>query len=369
MPSALASLLARDGVVSLPNLERAFQRQVLRGGTLDTALLELDLLEEEALVKYLSLANGLPGRAGDLDVETAAAETCTEDVAVEFEVVPERLIEGELTVLVRDNVDLSTLEALAKRLEQPLKPVVTTELRFLEAKNLLFASGLEKRFKGLAQNKPSPGSVVWKAPSVCIGSEWSAEEVAPANTNIETDRFDTEEDVPTIQEPIDDSVTPRSLKEALESATTKDEIFRAFLRELCTRTQYAAVFAIKGKNASGYLALNRGVFDDSLVKQVEIPVSESIGLARSVESASPYIGSLSTDDSTKNDDLRLLGGTIPTSALILPLVLGKRVVAIGVAHSPGVQLNTSILSGLFPVADQVSEALVQVVKRKKSSKS
>ena len=45
MPT-LTSLLSRDGVVSLDTIEQALQRQVLEGGELDTALLELSRVPE-----------------------------------------------------------------------------------------------------------------------------------------------------------------------------------------------------------------------------------------------------------------------------------------------------------------------------------
>ena len=40
MPSRLSSLLVRDGLVGVKRMEKAFQRQVIYGGSLDTILLE-----------------------------------------------------------------------------------------------------------------------------------------------------------------------------------------------------------------------------------------------------------------------------------------------------------------------------------------
>src|SRR5690349_9854288 len=56
MPT-LTSLLARDSVVSLDVIEQALQRQVLEGGELDTALLELGVIpDEDALARYRALS-------------------------------------------------------------------------------------------------------------------------------------------------------------------------------------------------------------------------------------------------------------------------------------------------------------------------
>ena len=42
MPSRLSSLLVRDGLVGVKRMEKAFQRQVIYGGSLDTILLEMN---------------------------------------------------------------------------------------------------------------------------------------------------------------------------------------------------------------------------------------------------------------------------------------------------------------------------------------
>jgi hypothetical protein len=60
MPSRLSSLLVRDGLVGVKRMEKAFQRQVIYGGSLDTILLEMALVPEDRLTQYLALASGLP---------------------------------------------------------------------------------------------------------------------------------------------------------------------------------------------------------------------------------------------------------------------------------------------------------------------
>ncbi|HEX7622095.1 MAG TPA: hypothetical protein VF400_00890, partial [Anaeromyxobacteraceae bacterium] len=60
MPLDLAALLVEAGIASAAALERALARQREAGGTLDTALLELDLVEEDDLLRLLARASGLP---------------------------------------------------------------------------------------------------------------------------------------------------------------------------------------------------------------------------------------------------------------------------------------------------------------------
>src|SRR5205823_5693156 len=60
MTSRLASLLVQDGHVTAPRMAEAFQRQVIYGGTLDTILLEMGLVDEEVVLEYLARAAELP---------------------------------------------------------------------------------------------------------------------------------------------------------------------------------------------------------------------------------------------------------------------------------------------------------------------
>ena len=57
--SSLTSLLARDEIVSVHAIEDALQRQVLEGGEIDTALLELGVVPENTLSAYLAATVGL----------------------------------------------------------------------------------------------------------------------------------------------------------------------------------------------------------------------------------------------------------------------------------------------------------------------
>src|SRR3954454_24913345 len=102
MPSRLSSLLVRDGLVGVKRMEKAFQRQVIYGGSLDTILLEMNLLPEERLTQYLALASGLPPAARDegAEIHAAATELVPREVAEKFRAVPLALDGEAIRVLV-----------------------------------------------------------------------------------------------------------------------------------------------------------------------------------------------------------------------------------------------------------------------------
>ena len=73
----------RDGLVGVKRMEKAFQRQVIYGGSLDTILLEMGLVPEDRLTQYLALASGLPpaNRAETQVFDPEALRRCPEAIA------------------------------------------------------------------------------------------------------------------------------------------------------------------------------------------------------------------------------------------------------------------------------------------------
>src|SRR5258706_5342340 len=132
MPSRLSSLLVRDGLVGVKRMEKAFQRQVIYGGSLDTILLEMNLVPEDRLTQYLALATGLPpaNRAETQVFDPEAVTRCAQEVAALHRVAPLQIDNGALRVLVCDPVDLGLLEDLADVLDLPVQPLIVPEYRW-----------------------------------------------------------------------------------------------------------------------------------------------------------------------------------------------------------------------------------------------
>src|SRR5688572_5536532 len=109
MSSRLSSLLVRDGLVGVKRMEKAFQRQVIYGGSLDTILLEMNLVPEERLTQYLALASGLPPatRSETNVFDAEAIRRCPVEIAQVHAVVPMSIDDDALRVLVHDPVDMN----------------------------------------------------------------------------------------------------------------------------------------------------------------------------------------------------------------------------------------------------------------------
>src|SRR3954462_6465092 len=132
MPSRLSSLLVRDGLVGVKRMEKAFQRQVIYGGSLDTILLEMNLVPEERLTQYLALASGLPPSERDegQEISAEAVAAVPREIAEEYRAVPLALQGETVRIMVCSPLEIEKLEDLADRLDRPLQPLIAPEYRW-----------------------------------------------------------------------------------------------------------------------------------------------------------------------------------------------------------------------------------------------
>jgi hypothetical protein len=161
MPSRLSSLLVRDGLVGVKRMEKAFQRQVIYGGSLDTTLLEMGLVPEDRLTQYLALTSGLPpaNRAECNVFDAAAVQRCPVEAATQYHVVPLTFEHGSLRVLVHDPVDMAALEELADDLDCAVQPLIVPEYRWHMVFVRTFGGQASARFSTLARQAEAAPAV------------------------------------------------------------------------------------------------------------------------------------------------------------------------------------------------------------------
>jgi hypothetical protein len=497
MPSRLSSLLVRDGLVGVKRMEKAFQRQVIYGGSLDTILLEMSLIPEDRLVQYLALASGLPPAARDEGqaIEPAAIALIKRELAEQYRAVPVAIEGDAVRVLVCAPLEISELEDLADLLDRALQPLIVPEYRW----NLVFAAayGIDPpaRFTQLARLlEGDPGSpAVGRAKSVIITesdavaepsdstelteinipglpdpeSDLDAEPELDAGPGLDAEHeLDAEPEIfvepatdPEMASPeaiagarlpqlpglpgendtlrlpgasrrpaIDDAARragaedgnrPRRLtivglapnrartdardsgpittrfirgrsgprapsapittegrdeplpivraRELLETANDRDTVFLTLLRAARSRTRWAGLLTIQGGAAIGRVALAEPGLDAVAITTVLIPLDVVSPFRTVVSNHQSHIGPLASGDAGIDAMILRMGGSLPPSALILPIVLRDRVVAVVVAHRVQSDLRLVDVTELLPLATAASDALSRLIVKSKAA--
>lgn len=429
MPARLSSLLVRDGLVGVKRMEKAFQRQVIYGGSLDTILLEMALVSEERLTQYLALASGLPPAAREEaeTIEPKALALISPEIAAQFRAVPLTFdTDGEaLRVLVCSPLEINELEDLADLLDRPLQPLITPECRWHIAYARAYHVDAPARFTTLARTLAGdatpepvgrPRSVIvddvdatkpMVAPPVVAAQP--ASPIAPVaaaddrtdkvivDLPLETKRSasatlvgveparrtrpHTDPGIPVPRPPAghrgsldpiatagrDSPLAIVRARELLATADDRDTVFLTLLRAARARARYAGLLTVQGGAAIGRVALAEIGIDIAAITKVLIPLDAVSPFRAVVQNQQPHIGPLVSGDDAIDGMAMRFGGTLPPSAMLMPIVLRDRVVAIVVAHRVHSDLKLADVTELLPLASAAADALGRLIVKHKSA--
>jgi Type II secretion system (T2SS), protein E, N-terminal domain len=161
-------------------------------------------------------------------------------------------------------------------------------------------------------------------------------------------------------------LTVAAARALLAEADHRDTIFQILLRAIRARAWYVGLLTVQGGAAIGRVAIAGDAVDQIDIGQTLIPLDTQSAFRQAVASASPYIGPVATGDRDIDGMIRRLGGVIPPSALLLPVVLRNRVVALVIGHRGADMLQVTEVSEVLPLAAAASEALGRVIMRGKA---
>src|ERR1700712_33863 len=145
--SALTSLLVRDDAVSVRQIEEALARQLVDGGELDTALLELGAIAENKLIAYRAASErGQPATREDvMSASSATIALMPSELALALHVSP--LWHDAKTLIVAAVRPLKPVEItqLGERTGMQISVRITVELRVLAALERFYGHALQPR--------------------------------------------------------------------------------------------------------------------------------------------------------------------------------------------------------------------------------
>jgi len=371
----LGEYLVLSRVCTGGQVRDALRQQVVLGGRLGTNLLELGLVDESTLARYLSKQHRVPALCGDkLQPDAPALKLLSPRAVERLNAVPYRLRDQRLQVLCLDPHDDRMLAEVRATTGCALEPIVVPEYRF----NLLLTTiyKIYRSARGIAVDLSSPppptGVPLVSAPQQVVpgplslaeatGTDLMSEEAfltiyqtkrtrtaelpvltgtlvadaapTPAVAPVPAAAPSTAEPDETVLELVEPAAPPRdespldfhNASQLLTRANDRNEVALVVLRYARSIFKRAMLFTVHREWIVGWDAIGVGL-DQLSFRKLVLQLNEPSVFATVVQNRAHYLGGLPRER-VNVQFLGAAGRQIPKSACVLPVVVGGRVLNI-----------------------------------------
>lgn len=350
----LAEALVERSGLDPELLDKAIERQVLHGGSLDTNLLEMGETDEEALLQAL-------GDACELPTATAESICCIpehmprlfpQQFAESYHLVPSALDGDVLHVLVNGAPDQQLLDRIRERLRLRVQPVITTEVRLHFAMNRLYGTALLPRYQNLlarldgeaaARSSAAAAAKPQAAPVLLWGV--SSARVAPGSLPHQRKPFDA-----------------RGFLAKADAAQDRDTVVNVLLGAAVSCFDYSAIFLVQNDAVNGW----RGIDPESTqrVAQISLPLELPSVFQTVYATGGHYLGPLPNN----RGNAALLEGlqrASPRVAFVAPLVVGDVTAAVLYADNGLGTISPRRVAAMLVLVRRCGLALERLIRRRK----
>ncbi len=347
MTARLGELLVKAKILNLDEMDQVLQNQVVFGGRFGTNLIEMGFMTEEELTAFLAEQMRVPAAAPELmkNLPEETVKLIPLEVADRFKIVPLTLERRRLTVATMDPHDLATMDALAFTTGYTIIPAVSTEFRLVLALEKYYGIRRKLRHPSLsgvppkrAKRRRTPDK---ESHDLLTATNYFAprteEALAPLREEFHGfDQFPAEFDPEGAGQ-----LTLEGTAMRLANAADRDAIAEALIGYTSQWVPCSALFLVRGKSAFGWKGVRNGT-EPAGFDELELPLDTPSVLQYVMDNKQFFLGPVTA--SPANDRLVAgLGGNRPEAALILPITLLKRTVALLYLDGPGERLTPRLL--------------------------
>jgi hypothetical protein len=314
MATSLLDMLVEAGLINSEQFEEALRNCMLSGGIISTSLLELGLIEEGDLARFLSRRLAIPffDPLPLTDISHEILNLVTPEVAVKYRILPLNRDRQGISLAMADPSDLAAVEDLASLIGAAIQPLAAPEVRLLHALKKYYGCSLSARDQRLIDKcaeREIPSLTVLVEP---LGADEELEEAEVI------DELEDLEQGPELR--------LSEVAYALSEARDRQEVASILFCHLRRQFEVMALFLVRNTEVSGWKAVFQGK-DVQGFDLFSIPLSRPSVLKTVVEGKIHYLGEV--DDSPLNDEmLKGIGSSGTKTILLLPLLLEGRVVNI-----------------------------------------
>jgi hypothetical protein len=412
----LGQLLVERGECDRAAVEEALRAQAVFGARLGTNLLETGALTEERLALALGDRHQAPALYGDLAIDPEALQLIDADDADRWDVVPLRAIGRKLALLTLDPGNVAVLDEVAFATGRSIIPFVVPESRLWRLLVRSYRVFREERgadqhrapasrgLVGMAGKSSGPDLIdedefdalygrvglttpppfqspllapAGAAPLAQAAPPGPGQPVPPASASDHPEElppFDFSGAFPLVPEleplPDDEEVAepePEALSFAeavlaLDGVKERGAIARTVLRYARSRFQRAMLVTVQRGEIHGWVGMGPGVTVDQ-VHRLRLPLAAEGVLPTVAETRSHFLGPLQKNESNIRL-LRALGGGVPKSAFVVPiLALGRVVNVLYADNGRGELVDPSDLGELLILANRIAQGYDALARR------
>jgi hypothetical protein len=373
-------MLLNAGLINRDQFEESLRNRVLHGGKIGTSLIELGYVNEETLARFLSEKLAVPYVPPQtlLEIPAEVIDLFPRELAIKYRVIPLGVEKKRLDLVMADPADLKAIDEIGFITGFNIQPHVTPEVRLAQAFSRYFQEVMEPRYQHLVEVLESrrreeekrlreeearrreeeirrreeevqrrEEEVRSRAERARLQEEEerrgrvrdlaNEEVVEPAELPFpaeppmavaETqDVIELHKAVPVADWPDHiRKLEPDAISLALAYADSGEDIVDNLIAGLGKKLKRVALFRVKGDRVVGWKGIDRNKPLTGFT-QLSLPLTEPSVLRMVTENAGYYLGPL--QDTPVNYVLHdLFGGGAPETLLLMPLVVGGRVVSI-----------------------------------------
>jgi hypothetical protein len=360
----LGTLLLRDGVIGLSDLESGLRSQILHGGRLGTNLVECGVLDLDTLGDYLAAIHDTPvaTSARFERADASALALVPADLAEALGVFPIGFDDEDETILalaMADPRDLDAVEALVDSTGLAIARYVAPELRIRYHLERHFGLTRDARFVRSGTVTPAPrhrGERRRMQPP--RGLELPpALRVAPSAQAA---------DGPPEATPRPDPVGLDAILSGLDAADNREQVGEAIERFARGRVEFLAVFTARDGNALGWRCA-RGDGESLSISRLSIPLGGASSLQAAYDSGQRFMGPPPSPGRPAEARLwaAVDGANPPEQVAVVPVVLGDRVVNLLYLHEEEADKLAKSFDELAVLAEHMSETYVRLIRASK----
>jgi hypothetical protein len=424
---AIGKLLVDDGICTYQQIDDAVRNQVIMGGRIGTNLVELGVLDEETLARYLSRVHELPAMSGEnIQPEEQALSRIPADVVDRLNIIPFIMEPKRIQVLCVDPRDVKALDEVAFITGLTPDPIVVPEIRFWQLLRDFYGIEREMRFVALDTRDYLGGSYGYEEPppAPTVSEDLIGEDSfiklyqrrdgfpqisSPGEPSVPPQKMPllTDEDLEVMEEDgppgqierrvwkpslveggrrredraladraaappsqppgFEDDDTPLNLAQAsrmLSEVSERNAIARVVLRFAHSLFKRSMIFTIHRGVALGWDAIGEDI-DRWAFRSVMIPLDSPSVFQLVVNARAHYLGGMHKTK-TNIEFLRATGKKVPYSACLLPVLVRGRVVNILYCDNGHKEHSSDDIGDLLILAQRISQCYESLFEQKRA---